>query len=105
MNRSLLTLAAVAAATLAVSAQAQSIAIGGSSMPRPAPHADPLGPRFGSGTVAESVARAEIEKDGYTGVRSLMRTTDHGWQAVALTHENKPVVVSLDAQGKVTEIR
>ena len=105
MNRSFIPLALIAAATIAGSACAQSVAIGGSSMPRPVGHADPLGPRLGSGTVAEAVARTQIEREGYSGVRTLTRTSDGNWQGLALTCSNTPVVVSLDNQGKVTQVR
>lgn len=105
MNRSILALGLLASAALASSASAQSAVVGGSSMPRPVPHADKLGPKLASGTVAESVARVQIEKDGYTGVRNLTRTSTNSWQGVALSQANKPVVVAVDRQGKVTEVR
>ena len=106
MNRSVITLALIASTALAASAHAQSAVIGGSSMPRSVPHVDALGPRLpGSGTAAESFARAEIEKDGYSGVRNLTRTSADGWQAVAFNRSKTAVVVSVDSQGKVTEIR
>lgn len=106
MNRSILSLTLIASTALAASAFAQSAVVGGSSMSRSVPQADKLGPRVpGSGTAAESLARAEIEKDGYSGVRNLQRTGTNGWQAVAFNRSKAAVVVAVDGQGKVTEIR
>ena len=106
MNRSLLVLLAVGSTAFTASAYAQSAVLGGASKPRPVPHSDPLGPRLpGSGTVAESVARADIEKGGYTGVRGLVRTSSGGWQAVAMNRTNAPVVVAVDSHRQVSEIR
>ncbi|HZQ00892.1 MAG TPA: hypothetical protein VFB13_15230 [Reyranella sp.] len=105
-RRSLLSFTLVAATGLvATAALAQTAVTGGSSRPRPVPRADALGPRSTDSTVAESVARSQIEHDGYSGVRDLIRTSDGGWQGVALSRENKPVVVAVDAHGKLTEVR
>jgi hypothetical protein len=91
---------AVAAAT---QAQADS-PIGGATMKRPPLTVDPLGPRSDpTPTVAEAVARVQIEKSGYTGVRGLQRVDDGTWRAVARNAANTPVAVSLDNQGRVTE--
>jgi hypothetical protein len=108
MNRPLLCLILTATAAFAASAHAQSAVsvVGGSPKSRAIAYRDPLGPRLpGSATVAESVARAQIEEDGYSGVRNLVRTSGGGWQAVALSRANAPVVVSLDGRGKLTELR
>lgn len=105
MNRSLLSLTLIATAAFAASASAQTAVMGGATKPRPVPRADALGPRSTDSTVAEAVARSQIEHDGYSGVRDLIRTSGGGWQGVALSKGNKPVVVSLDNQGKLTEVR
>ncbi|MGH8430180.1 MAG: hypothetical protein ACREUF_07225 [Solimonas sp.] len=66
--------------------------------------ADPLGPRSNpTPTVGEAVARVQIEKSGYTGVRGLSRTADGSWHAMARNARNAPVAVALDSQGRVTE--
>jgi hypothetical protein len=80
--------------------------IGGATMPREQMQSDPLGPRSDpTPTVAEAVARTQIEKVGYTSVRGLQRGTDGTWHAVARDQRNKPVAVILDDQGKVTQTR
>ena len=80
--------------------------IGGATMPREPVQSDPLGPRSNpTTTVAEAVARTQIEKSGYTSVRGLQRTADGTWHAVARDPRNAPVSVSLDSQGNVTPSR
>jgi hypothetical protein len=65
-------LIAIALVLVATAAQAQTrYVVGSASMPRD-PQTDPLGPRSEpTTTVAAAVARTQIEKAGYTGVRSL----------------------------------
>ena len=58
-----------------------------------------------SGWLVAAVARTQIEKSGYTGVRGLQRTADGTWHAVARDPRNAPVAVALDGQGKVTLTR
>lgn len=104
MKRPLIALTLVLAAAVA-QAEARS-PFGGATMPREPVQSDPLGPRSNpTPTVAESVARAQIEKGGYTGVRGLQRTPDGVWHAVARDQRNAPVAVSLDGQGNVTQSR
>ena len=68
--------------------------------------ADALGPRSDpTVTVATAVARTQIEKGGYTGVRGVSRADDGTWHAVARNAQNAPVSVILDNQGNVTEAR
>ena len=101
-NRPLIALVLVLAAA-ATQAEARS-PIGGATMPRDALTADPLGPRSEpTVTVAQAVARTQIEKSGYSAVRGLSRGTDGTWHAVARNPGNKPVAVVLDDQGKVVE--
>ncbi|MFO1158228.1 MAG: hypothetical protein U1E60_05280 [Reyranellaceae bacterium] len=79
---------------------------GGATMPRPATQADVLGPRSEpTVTVATAVARSQIEKSGYTGVRGVSRGSDGAWHAVARNTQNVPVAVVLDDQGRVSEAR
>ncbi len=103
MNRSVLSLALIASAAFAASAHAQSAVIT-SHMHRPAPTANVLGPKSTDSTVAEAVARSQVQSAGYS-VRDLVRTGDGGWQGVALDRNSKPVVVAVDTQGKVSEVR
>jgi hypothetical protein len=78
--------------------------IGGATTPRSPVQSDALGPRSDpTPTVAEAVARTQIEKSGYTSVRGLQRTADGTWLAVARDSRNAPVKVALDGQGKVTQ--
>lgn len=99
---SVLALAVAAAAT-----HAQAVSpIGGATMKREPVQADPLGPRSEpTVTVAAAVARTQIERSGYSGVRGLQRTPDGVWRAVARDSRNAPVAVSLDEQGNVTQSR
>lgn len=104
MKRPLIALTLVLAAAVA-QAEARS-PIGGATMPREPVQSDTLGPRSNpTPTVAEAVARTQIEKSGYTSVRGLQRTADGTWHAVARDQRNAPVAVSLDNQGKVTPTR
>ena len=101
MNRPLIASILVLAAAV-TQAEARS-PIGGATMPRDQVQSDPLGPRSDpTPTVAEAVARTQIEKGGYTSVRGLQRTADGTWRAVARDQRNAPVAVSLDNQGNVT---
>ena len=104
MKRPLIALTLVLAAAVA-QAEARS-PIGGATMPREPVQSDTLGPRSNpTPTVAEAVARTQIEKSGYTSVRGLQRTAYGTWHAVARDQRNAPVAVSLDNQGKVTPTR
>ena len=109
MNRPLVILAALAtvtAATTAFQAQAASPIIGGATMPRAVAQSDPLGPRSEpTVTVAAAVARTQIEKGGYTGVRGVQRGSDGAWHAVGRDRNNQPVSLTLDGQGKVSQSR
>ena len=79
---------------------------GGATMPREPVQSDALGPRSDpTPTVAEAVARTQIEKSGYTSVRGLQRGADGSWRAMARDPRNAPVAVSLDNQGNVTQAR
>jgi hypothetical protein len=104
MKRPLIASLLILAAAVA-QAEARS-PIGGATMPREQVQSDPLGPRSDpTPTVAEAVARTQIEKVGYTGVRGLQRTADGTWHAVARDQRNAPVAVAVDNQGKVTQTR
>jgi hypothetical protein len=104
MNRPLIAFVLVLAAA-ATQTEARS-PIGGATMPREQVQSDALGPRSDpTPTVAEAVARTQIEKGGYTSVRGLQRTTDGTWLAVARDQRNAPVKVALDNQGNVTQAR
>lgn len=105
MNRPLLASILVLATATVAQAQARS-PIGGATMPREPMQSDVLGPRSNpTTTVAEAVARTQIEKNGYTSVRGLQRSADGAWRAVARDQRNAPVVVTLDNQGQVTQTR
>src|SRR5260221_13635462 len=102
MKRPLIALVLVLAAA-ATQAQARP-PIGGATMPRDPLQVDPLGPRSDpTPTVGEAVARVQIEKAGYTGVRGLSRTADGTWHGMARNPSNAAVPVALDNQGKVIE--
>src|SRR5262245_7897642 len=104
MNRPLLASILVLAAA-ATQAEARS-PIGGATMPREPMQSDTLGPRSDpTPTVAAAVARTQIEKTGYTGVRGLQRTGDGTWRAVARDQRNASVAVTLDNAGNVTQTR
>jgi hypothetical protein len=101
MKRPLIASMLVCAAAVA-QAEARS-PIGGATMPREPVQSDSLGPRSDpTPTVAEAVARTQIEKSGYTSVRGLQRGANGTWHAVARDPRNAPVAVSLDNQGNVT---
>jgi hypothetical protein len=105
MTRSLAILAVALAAAAASQAQAAS-PIGGATMPRAVALSDPQGPRSEpTVTVAAAVARTQIEKSGYTGVRNVQRGADGTWHAVARDRGNAPVSLTLDGHGKVTQTR
>lgn len=105
MNRPLVILAALAAATSS-QAHAASPIIGGATMPRAAVQSDPLGPRSEpTVTVASAVARTQIEKGGFTGVRNVQRGSDGAWHAVGRDRNNLPVNLILDSQGRVSPTR
>jgi len=105
MNRPLLASILILAAAAVTQAEARS-PIGGATMPRDPAQSDVLGPRSNpTTTVAEAVARTQIEKSGYTSVRGLQRNSDGTWRAVARDQRNAPVAVSLDGQGQVTQTR
>lgn len=79
---------------------------GAKSTPRQPVQADTLGPRSEpTVTVATAVARTQIEKNGYTGVRGVSRGADGTWHAMARNGQNAPVSVVLDGQGNVSEAR
>ena len=104
MKRPLIASILILAAAVA-QAEARS-PIGGATMPREPVQSDALGPRSDpTPTVAEAVARTQIEKSGYTSVRGLQRAADGGWHAVARDQRNAPVAVTIDNQGKVTQTR
>ena len=105
MSRPLTFLAVALVAATASQAQAAS-PIGGATMPRAVAQSDPQGPRSEpTVTVATAVARTQIEKNGYTGVRNVQRGADGAWHAVARDRSNAPVSLTLDGQGKVTQTR
>ena len=105
MNRRPLLISILVLAAAATQAHAAS-PIGGATMARQPVQSDALGPKSDpTPTVAEAVARTQIEKSGYTSVRGLQRTPDGIWHAVARDQRNAPVAVSLDGQGQVTQTR
>ena len=105
MKRPLIAFVLVLAAAAATQAEARS-PIGGATMPRDPLQADALGPRSApTVTVAAAVARTQIEKNGYTGVRGLQRGSDGAWHAVGRDAKNTPVSLVLDGQGNVTSAR
>ena len=104
MKRPLIALVLVLAAATAAQAQTRS-----NGVPKPAEPiqvAQAAGPRSEpTPTVAMAVARTQIERSGYNGVRGLQRASDGTWHANALDSRNAPVAVVLDNQGKVTAAR
>ena len=81
-NRPLIASVLVLAAAV-TQAEARS-PIGGATMPRePCRATRSARAATRPSTVAEAVARTQIEKSGYTGVRGLSRTGDGTWHAVA----------------------
>ncbi|WP_395708652.1 hypothetical protein [Reyranella sp.] len=108
MNRPLLAVLLILASASAASAQEAwpRSPYGGNSAPRAPVQADGLGARSEpTVTVATAVARTQIEKSGYTGVRGVSRAADGTWHAVARNGQNAPVSVVLDGQGNVSEAR
>lgn len=100
MKRPLIALVLVLAAA---SAQAQTRSNGVPRPPEPLQQAQAIGPRSDpTPTVAMAVARMQIEKSGYNGVRGLQRGADGTWRANALDSRNTAVSVVLDSQGKVS---
>jgi hypothetical protein len=91
----------------ATAAQAQTRSNGVPRPPEPLQQAQQAaGPRSDwTPTVAMSVARIQIEKSGYNGVRGLHRASDGTWHANALDSRSAPVSVVLDNQGHVTPAR
>jgi hypothetical protein len=101
MKRPLIAFALVLAAT---AAQAETRSNGVLKPAEPIQVAQAAGPRSDpTPTVAMAVARTQIEKSGYNGVRGLQRASDGTWRANALDGRNTPVSVVLDNQGKVTQ--
>lgn len=107
MNRPLLAALLIVASAGAAHAQAWPTSpYGGKSSPRQPVQADTLGPHSEpTVTVATAVARTQIEKQGYTGVRGVSRGSDGTWHAMARNAQNAPVAVVLDGQGNVSEAR
>ena len=106
MYRSLSIALALVAGAAAVAEAQPTWPYGGATRPRPVVQSDPLGPRSSpNGTVAESVARYEIEQQGFHDVHGLMRVSNGGWQALARGGDNAAVVVTLDASGKASAVR
>ena len=105
MKRTVITLSLPLALLVSAGAYAQSAVIGGATMQRPPLQADPLGPRSTNFNASEALARAQIEKGGFSSVRALTRTGDGGWQAVALNRGNSTVKVALNSSGQVNEVR
>jgi hypothetical protein len=100
MKRPLIALVLVLAAA---AAQAETRSNGVPKPAEPIQVAQAAGPRSEpTPTVAMAVARTQIEKGGYNGVRGLQRGPDGTWRANALDSRNTPVSVVLDNQGKVT---
>ena len=101
-----LPLTALVIVLAATAAQAQSrYVVGSTPMPR-APQTDQLGPRNEpTVTVATAVARTQIEKAGFTGVRGVQHAPDGTWHAVARDSQNAPVAVTLDSHGRVSQTR
>jgi hypothetical protein len=106
MHRPLIIGLTLVAAAAAVAEAQPRWPYGGATMPRPVAQSDPLGPRNSpNGAVAESVARYQIEQQGYHDVHGLMRVSNDGWQALARGADNAAVVVTLDAAGKASAVR
>ena len=106
MKRSLFTLALLATTAIAASANAQIASHPVAKMPHNLQLADALGPRsVPNVTVAQAVARTQIERQGYSSVRELVRSPDGSWSGMARSPKMAAVLVSLDPRGQVTEIR
>src|SRR5258708_37604042 len=85
----------------ATAAQAQSRSNGVPRPPEPLQQAQAAGPRSEpTPTVAMAVARTQIEKSGYNGVRGLPRASDGPLHAHALDGRHAPGAVVLDHHGE-----
>ncbi len=106
MNRTLVTLALIAAAGVA-HAQMQAPSTPGGramdSMPGGTSNPNTGLPKTSSNaTAAEAAAKAELEAKGYTGVKSLTRDMAGNWAAKAM-RDNIEVAVILEPNGNVRE--
>jgi hypothetical protein len=106
MNRTLVTLALIAAAGVA-HAQMQAPSTPGGramdSMPGGTSNPNTGLPKTSSNaTAAEAAAKAELEAKGYTGVKSLSRDMAGNWAAKAM-RDNIEVAVILEPNGNVRE--
>jgi hypothetical protein len=106
MNRTLVTLALIAAAGVA-HAQMQAPSTPGGramdSMPGGTSNPNTGLPKTSSNaTAAEAAAKAELEAKGYTGVKSLSRDMAGNWAAKAM-RDNVEVAVILEPNGNVRE--
>jgi hypothetical protein len=106
MNRTLVTLALIAAAGVA-HAQMQAPSTPGGramdSMPGGTSNPNTGLPKTSSNaTAAEAAAKAQLEAKGYTGVKSLSRDMAGNWAAKAM-RDNVEVAVILEPSGNVRE--
>jgi hypothetical protein len=106
MNRTLVTLALIAAAGVA-HAQMQAPSTPGGramdSMPGGTSNPNTGLPKTSSNaTAAEAAAKAQLEARGYTGVKSLTRDMAGNWAAKAM-RDNVEVAVILEPNGNVRE--
>jgi hypothetical protein len=106
MNRTLVTLALIAAAGVA-HAQMQAPSTPGGramdSMPGGTSNPNTGLPKTPSNaTAAEAAAKAKLEAKGYTGVKSLSRDPAGNWAAKAMRN-NVEVAVILEPNGNIRE--
>jgi len=106
MNRTLVTLALIAAAGVA-HAQMQAPSTPGGramdSMPGGTSNPNTALPKTSpNASAAEAAAKAELEAKGYSGVRSLTRDPAGNWMAKAMRN-NVEVAVILEPSGNVRE--
>ena len=106
MNRTLVTLALIAAAGVA-HAQMQAPSTPGGramdSMPGGTSNPNTGLPKTSSNaTAAEAAAKAQLEAKGYIGVKSLTRDMAGNWAAKAM-RDNVEVAVILEPNGNVRE--
>jgi hypothetical protein len=106
MNRTLVTLALIAAAGVA-HAQMQAPSTPGGramdSMPGGTSNPNTGLPKTPSNaTAAEAAAKAQLEAKGYTGVKSLSRDPAGNWAAKAMRN-NVEVAVILEPSGNIRE--
>jgi hypothetical protein len=106
MNRTLVTLALIAAAGVA-HAQMQAPSTPGGramdSMPGGTSNPNTGLPKTPSNaTAAEAAAKAQLEAKGYTGVKSLSRDPAGNWAAKAMRN-NAEVAVILEPSGNIRE--